>query len=70
MRRCKSDEEQRRIKMESRLLAVEQEIARLKKDLSDGQKVLDEGTAVFHDLQRRHKQNVTMNQFRFLSSRW
>ena len=45
--------------METRLQAVEAEIARLKKDLLDLEKALEEGSVVFGELNQRHQQNVT-----------
>lgn len=46
--------------MESRTLALESQIAQLKKALQDGQKALDEGADVFLDLQRQHEKNVLL----------
>jgi len=44
--------------MESRGLALESQIVKLKKDLEDGKKALEEGATVFHELERQHQQNV------------
>ena len=44
--------------MESRGLALESQIMKLKKDLEDGKKALEEGATVFHEHERQHQQNV------------
>jgi hypothetical protein len=44
--RSASAEESRRVQLETRLLAVGNDIARLKQEIANGQKALEEGAAV------------------------
>ena len=56
--RSSSAEEARRVQLETRLSAVGNDIARLKQEIANGQKALEEGAAVFEALKIKHQQNV------------
>jgi hypothetical protein len=56
--RSASAEESRRVQLETRLLAVGYDIARLKQEIANGQKALEEGAAVLEAILIKHPQDV------------
>jgi hypothetical protein len=52
------EDESRKAQMEARILATENEISGLKRDLKLGQKALDEGAALFEALYIKHQRDV------------
>lgn len=58
MNRCVSEEDSKKAQMEARMLATENEIARLKQDLKISQKALDEGAAVLEAIHHKHQRDV------------
>jgi len=56
--RSASAEESRRVQLETRLLAVGNYIARLKQEIANRQKALEEGAAVLEAILIKHQQDV------------
>lgn len=64
--RSASAEEARRVQLETRLLAVGNDIARLKQEITNGQKALEEEAAVFEAIKIKHQQNVYIPFYSYL----
>ncbi len=54
-----NEEDIRRSQLQARIVAMENEVARLTQDLKLGQKALDEGAAFFEAIHLKHLRNVT-----------
>lgn len=63
-----SEEDIRRSQLQARIVAMDNEVARLTQDLKLGQKALDEGAAVLEAIHLKHLRDVSMTSLVFLES--
>ncbi len=68
LNRCMSEEDIRRSQLQARIIAMDNEVARLTQDLKLGQKALDEGAAVLEAIHLKHLRDVNMTSLIFLES--